>query len=122
MTAERIEYKLVATMDTSRPVGGNSIHSDAGAQGFGFRSALVVGGYVYAWAVPAILDALGNEWLGRGWVSIQFRRPVHVGDELIVLSTKGPEATAAIRVQNQRQEGCLVGDAGLNDAPGLRNW
>jgi hypothetical protein len=120
MTVERVKYKLVATMDTSRPMGGNTIHDDAGAQGFGFQSALVVGGYVYAWAVPAILNVLGNHWLSRGWVGIQFRRPVYVGDELTALATREPGATAAITVQNQRQEACLVAEAGLNDAPWLQ--
>jgi hypothetical protein len=113
------EYRVVASMDTSRPMGGNMIHSDQGAKDYGFRSALVVGGYVYGWTAPVILEVLGREWLSHGWASINFRRPTYVGDEMTARISRREDGVCELTMQNQKGESCLYGEVGLGNAAWL---
>ena len=97
----------------------NIVHSNAGARQFGFRAALVVGTTVYGWAVPAILRALGTEWLENGWSAIGFRKPVHPGDDLTTRVSEREDGACDLVVSNQDGENCAVGSVGLGHAPWL---
>ena len=112
------EHRVTAFMDTGRPMAGNVIHSEQ-ARDYGFQSALVIGGYVYGWTVPAILDALGPEWLWDGWVSLHFRRPTYVGDEMTARVTERENGVCELTMQKQSGETCLFGEVGLGKAPWL---
>lgn len=117
----------------------NPIHSTSVAQEYGFRGALVGGVTVWSWCTPAILEALGEAWLDRGWAAFRFRRPTYPGDEMgIHIGPPGPpgpthtadtaapaiDAAAAeeglpLRMSNQDGEDCVVGRVGIGDAPWL---
>lgn len=97
----------------------NIVHSNAGAQQFGFRAALVRGTTVYGWAVPAIMQALGVEWLENGWSAIGFRKPVHPGDDLTSQVREREEGACDLIVSNQDGERCAAGSVGLGHAPWL---
>src|SRR5262245_58482145 len=100
-TLRQSERKVTAFMETGQPMGGNVIHSDEGAREHGYRAALVIGGYVYAWTVPAILDVLGEEWLDGGWASVVLRRPTYTGDALTARATLREDGTAEVVMQGE---------------------
>ena len=97
----------------------NVIHSTEGARAFGYRAALVRGVTVYAWAVPCIVEALGERWLDHGWAQVAFRRPVYPGDEMTVQVTPSDDGAAGFVMSNGDGERCLVGTVGLDAAPWL---
>jgi acyl dehydratase len=113
------ENRITAFMESRSPMGANTIHSDEGAQAHGFQSALVVGGNVYGWTVPAILQALGERWLSDGWVSLNFRRPTYVGDEMTARVVERDDGVCEVTMQKQGDETVIYGEAGLGKAPWL---
>lgn len=116
-TAERRITAFMENPDAPRPE--NPIHSTAGGTQYGYRAALVGGVTVYGWAAPAIMEALGERWLERGWCEVAFRRPVYPGDEMTARLTEQPDGTFAFEMTNEDAASCLVGVAGLGDAPWL---
>ena len=94
----------------------NPIHSTAVAEEYGFRAALVGGVTVYGWCVPAIVEALGEEWLTSGWVDVSFRRPVYPED-VMTATVSSAEAGFALEMSNGAGDRCLVGLVGLGAAP-----
>ncbi len=104
------------------PTISNPIHSTEVAQQFGFRGALVGGVTVWGWAADAILEALGESWLDRGWADFLFRQPTYPGDRLAVRVEPGSDvAPGAHTVTMTNQDGvlCVVASVGLGDAPWL---
>ena len=87
MTTGTIEGEFIATMDDPddpEMFERNRIHTNAGAQEYGFQGAFVGGVTLYAWCVPTVIEALGEEWLDHGWVNIRFRRPTYPGARIRV--------------------------------------
>ena len=83
MTTQTIERSITAFLDGEDSLSiSNIIHSTEGAAKFGFSGALVGGVTVYSWAVPALIDGLGEDWLDSGWIDFRLRRPVYPGDEI----------------------------------------
>ena len=106
-------YRFTAFLkdpDADRP--DNPIHSTAGGQQHGFKSALVGGVHVFGWTTGAFLESLGDQWLESGWVEISFRRPVYDGDVMTV-NLAGESFT----VTNPAADVCLEGRAGLGSPP-----
>jgi hypothetical protein len=66
-----------------------NIHTDKVAREMGYKGALVYGTVVYAWSVPLIREALGDEWMRSGWADIHIRRPVYSGDDLTITLEPG---------------------------------
>src|SRR5580693_4233824 len=67
MTTGTVEGEFIATMDDPddpEMFQRNRIHTNAGAQEYGFQGAFVGGVTLYAWCVPTVIEALGEEWLG----------------------------------------------------------
>jgi len=117
--AEVIERELTAWMaDPDNMDRSNIIHSTGGAQAFGFRGALITGSVVYGWCTPAILDALGEQWLHEGWASVRFRRPVYPDDALRVTVRPLGDGTWSLEVFRGEDELALVGTLGNGGAPG----
>lgn len=111
--ASVVERRIQSFMDDPSNMNQpNLIHSTAGAQAFGFADALVTGSIVYGWAVPAILDALGNEWLQQGWADVRFRRPVYPNDELTVRLREMEDGAWSLEVFREGDELTLVGAVG----------
>ncbi|MBP6823044.1 MAG: MaoC family dehydratase [Acidobacteria bacterium] len=96
----------------------NKIHSDAGAAEHGFAGALVPGVAMYAYLTRPLVDALGVDWLVRGAMSAKFIHPVYDADavraEAKVVSANPLELE--LRLFNQANELCAVGQAGLPEA------
>ena len=90
----------------------NRIHSDEVARAHGFRGALVPGVVTYALMCPAVVVALGSEWLDRGEASVRFTKPVYDGDE-IEISSELSERGALVQARNQAGEVCATLDATL---------
>lgn len=116
MTTQTIERSITAFLDGEDSLEiDNIIHSTAGAAQFGFQGALVGGVTVYSWAVPALIEALGEDWLDTGWIDFRLRRPVYPGDEITTRVTptdSGVEFTMA----KESGEVCIAGTAGLSEA------
>ena len=90
MTTGTIEGEFIATMDDPddpEMFERNRIHTNSGAQEYGFEGAFVGGVTLYAWCIPTVIEALGEEWLDRGWVNIRFRRPTYPGAHIRVRVT-----------------------------------
>ena len=93
MTTQTIERSITAFLDGEDSIEiDNIIHSTEGAAQFGFSGALVGGVTVYSWAVPALIEALGEEWLDSGWIDFRLRRPVYPGDEITTRVVSTPPA------------------------------
>ena len=90
MTTGTIEGEFIATMDDPddpEMFERNRIHTTAGAQEYGFKGAFVGGVTLYAWCIPTVIQALGEEWLDHGWVNVRFRRPTYPGAHIRVRVT-----------------------------------
>jgi len=116
MTTPTIERSITAFLDGEDSIEiDNIIHSTEGAARFGFQGALVGGVTVYSWAVPALIDGLGEDWLDSGWIDFRLRRPVYPGDEIttrVMPTDIGVEFTMA----KASGEVCIAGTAGLGQA------
>ncbi len=125
MTASprRAELRLTATLDTpdDRSAIGNEIHSTEGAKDYGYQAALVGGATVFGWATPAVLEALGEGWLSRGWVEAAFRRPTYPGEDLHITVEPAHSLADAWELHILGPDGHdrVSGTVGLGDAPWL---
>jgi hypothetical protein len=123
MTTGMTEGEFIATMDDPDDPDmfeRNRIHTNAGAQEYGFKGAFVGGVTLYAWCVPTVMDALGDEWLDHGWVTIRFRRPVYPGAHIRVRVTPKDDSGAHVFEALQDDgEASIVGEVGLGTAPWL---
>lgn len=128
MTTPTIERSITAFLDGEDSIEiDNIIHSTEGAAKFGFQGALVGGVTVYSWAVPALLDGLGEDWLDSGWIDFRLRRPVYPGDEITTRVRQTPPSGGSGREVTQggsveftmskaSGEVCIAGTAGLGHA------
>ncbi len=111
------ERRITAFMEDPDNMNiGNVIHANQGAREYGYKAALVGGVTVYGWTVPAVLQALGAEWLDNGWVDVSFRRPTYPGDEMTARVTER-DGGFDLTMTNQDGETCLSGEVGLGKAP-----
>ena len=116
MTTQTIERSITAFLDGEDSIEiDNIIHSTEGAAKFGFQGALVGGVTVYSWAVPALIEALGEEWLDSGWIDFRLRRPVYPGDEITTRVTP-TESGVEFTMAKADGEVCIAGTAGLGQA------
>ena len=142
MTTQTIERSITAFLDGEDSLSiPNIIHSTEGAASFGFAGALVGGVTVYSWAVPALIDGLGEEWLDSGWIDFRLRRPTYPGDEITtrVIPAEAPLSprsaggdvpkgqkrvpTAAVEFTMAKASGevCIAGTAGMGEAEFYRD-
>lgn len=116
MTTQTIERSITAFLDGEDSLEiDNIIHSTAGAAQFGFEAALVGGVTVYSWAVPALIEALGEDWLDSGWIDFRLRRPVYPGDEITTRVTPS-EQGIKFTMSKESGEVCIAGTAGTGEA------
>lgn len=135
MTVQTIERSITAFLDGEDSIEiDNIIHSTEGAAKFGFTGALVGGVTIYSWAVPALIEALGEEWLDSGWIEFRLRRPVYPGDQITTRVTPtansvapaqagaSPDAsTFEFTMAKESGEVCIAGTAGLGEAEFYRD-
>lgn len=123
---QAVERRIEAFLDNDdNPNIGNPIHSTEVARQFGFKAALVGGVTVWGWATPAILEALGEGWLDRGWADFTFRQPTYPGDALTIRVEPGSEiapGASSVRMSNQDGVDCVLATVGLGDAPWIDEY
>ena len=112
--AETREWRMVAFLDHEDDPAtmANPVHSTEFARELGFAGALVGGATVWGWAVPAILETLGDRWLDHGWARFRFRQPVYPGDEVRISLTPEDGGAFALRMSNPAGVDCVVGEVG----------
>ena len=129
MTTQTIERSITAFLDGEDSLEiDNIIHSTAGAAQFGFSGALVGGVTVYSWAVTALIDGLGEDWLDSGWIDFRLRRPVYPGDEITTRvsplppsggklpKAEGGAHAVEFTMAKATGEVCIAGTAGMGAA------
>src|SRR5580700_1826675 len=123
MTTGTVEGEFIATMDDPddpEMFERNRIHTNAGAQEYGFQGAFVGGVTLYAWCVPTVIEALGEEWLDHGWVNIRFRRPTYPGARIRVrVRPKEDSPSCVLEACQDDGQASIVGEVGLGTAPWL---
>jgi len=123
MSTGTVEGEFIATMDDPddpEMFERNRIHTNAGAQEYGFQGAFVGGVTLYAWCVPTVIEALGEEWLDHGWVNIRFRRPTYPGARIRVRVRPKEDSPACVLEACQDDgQASIVGEVGLGTAPWL---
>jgi hypothetical protein len=102
----------------------NKIHTADGGSAYGFRGALIGGVTLYGWCIPTILDAMGEDWLDRGWIYIQFRRPTYPDERIRFRVTRDDEGVTrftATKIEADGSEGevALRGELGMGEAAWL---
>jgi hypothetical protein len=98
------------------PDSDNKIHDDTVARRFGFTGALVPGVEVFAYATQPFAAAWGEEFLTRGVIDMQFRKPVYDGDVVTVDAT--PDADGyAVALSGPDGEPRARGHAALTEGP-----
>jgi hypothetical protein len=117
-----VERRIIAYMEETSPDSSGAIHSSDGARSYGYRAALVGGITVYGWSVPAIIEALGEDWHHNGWSGFQFRRPVYAGEEVTASVTQRSEQHFELLVSKGDGERCVVGTVGHGTAPWLSEF
>jgi len=121
MSNKIIENTFVAYLDDEdSPNISNPIHSTEVANSYGFSGPLVGGVTVWGWCTDTILQALGKDWLDKGWSEYSFRQPTFPKDVLTIRAEKISDndySEWAITMRNQENVVCVSGKVGLGDAP-----
>jgi hypothetical protein len=106
---------VVALPEPAEVAEANPIHGDEVAAQVGYRGALVSGVHTYGWASDAVVAALGEGWLDRGWADVSFRRPLYEGERI----TTTVDDDGNLRTVKDDGSVVLEGTVGLGDAPFL---
>lgn len=83
----------------ARPEHTGSIHDDASAQSYGYRSALVPGIVLYGYLSDIVARSWGLDWVARGTMQSRSRRPVYVGDRLTIIAAPVQQDAAGCSVE-----------------------
>jgi acyl dehydratase len=120
-----VEHQIIAFLDNEdSETIDNPIHSTAVAQRYGFDGPLVGGVTTWGWCTPAILEALGDEWLDHGWAEFRFRRPIYP-DNPISIRLSPHEDTSNVfdlTMTNGDSVDCVVGAVGLGDGAWINDF
>lgn len=100
----------------------NKIHTADGGSAYGFSGALIGGVTIYGWCIPAILEAMGEDWLDRGWIYIQFRRPTYPDEQVRVEITKDEGGLHRLEATKDNGEVCLRAELGMGEASWLGDF
>ncbi|MEE2776075.1 MAG: hypothetical protein VYE73_04850 [Acidobacteriota bacterium] len=97
----------------------NRMHSDEGAQPFGFRGGLVPGIADYAFFVPPVVAALGDDWPQRGWMAVRLLAPVYDGDRVVVSGRAKQGSPPSLELELRGADGtvCAECSAGIDGGP-----
>ena len=96
----------------------NKIHSDAEAQRFGYRAALVPGVTLYAYLTQFVVPFFGADWLARGSATLRLLRPAYEGETVVCnAALRNEEGRTILDLTCAREDGtvCADGSAWLHD-------
>ncbi len=113
-----LSHEYVATPDPPPTGVRNPIHDTDGADAAGYAGALVAGVRTYGWAALTLQEALGDAWLGDGWVDFTLRRPLYAAEPLTVeVAAQDGEWQFKGLAGERGEVRCVVdGEAGLGRA------
>ena len=96
------------------------MHSDAVAQGYGFKGALVPGVTIFSHLTRPLLAHLGAEWLSCGTAEVTFLKPAYEDELLTIRSSptpaEGSSAAHALTCCNEQGVELARMTAGIADA------
>ena len=111
------ETSMIAGFEP-RPNHVGSIHDDAAARQYGYRSALVPGIILYGYMANLVATGWGLDWIARGAMSSHSRRPVYEGDPIVIHARRGETAAGpTVEMEIKDREGRVVA-TGLATLPG----
>lgn len=95
----------------------NKIHSDAEAQRYGYRAALVPGVTLYAYLTQLAVPFFGADWLARGAGTVRLLRPVYEGEAVLCTASLHEETGPVLDLRCAREDGtvCAEGSAWLRE-------
>ncbi|MGE3962188.1 MAG: hypothetical protein AB7F65_10965 [Dehalococcoidia bacterium] len=117
LVAEQTFTAIMKDQNDPEMMKRNKIHTADGGSAYGFSGALIGGVTIYGWCIPAILEAFGDEWLDRGWIYIQFRRPTYPNERVRVAITQDDTGLHHLEATKDNGEVCLRAELGMGDAP-----
>jgi hypothetical protein len=83
------------------------MHSDAVAQGYGFKGGLVPGVTIFSHLTQPLLAHAGEKWLSRGTADVTFFKPAYEGELLTIRSSQatpaGPSPAYALTCCNGQE-------------------
>lgn len=92
--------------NTAKHLGAGSIHDDATAQKLGFRGGTIAGSLHMEQFPPLLLEALGDDWLRSGGMSLYFKYPTTDNEPV--------QAFARRKTPGEQQVEIWMDDAGGN--------
>lgn len=89
---------------------GRNIHDDGDAQKLGFRGGLVAGSIHMEMFVPPLVEALGEQWLENGNLSLYFKFATLDGEEVraIVGQPQNGNKDVQVETYGERPDGTLI--------------
>ncbi len=90
---------------------GRNIHDDSDAQELGFRGGLVAGSIHMEMFVAPLVEALGEQWLETGNLSLYFKFATLDGEEVraIVDQPKNGHKDVQVETYGERPDGTVIG-------------
>ena len=117
MGKNKVSNNVTAYLDNDdSPDIENPIHSTEVARAYGYDGPLIGGVTVWGWATDTIIQALGNDWITRGWSEYSFRKPVFPGNVLTITAESDAEDLTKpwnVTMNNQSGDICVIGKIGL---------
>ena len=117
----QVTTEFVAIEDPPEIQRANPIHA-AGAVAYGYDRPIVAGLSSYGWAMAAVIELLGEEWLDHGWADMMFPRPVFAGDPLVSTASLIGDGLCQYVQLNGAGKVTVQGGAGLGLAPFHAEW
>jgi acyl dehydratase len=112
-TGQQLRARTVIARNTAAHEAG-SMHDDAYAARMGYRGGLVPGVTLLAYLTPALIDAFGEAWPGRGRLRARFLRPAYDGDALTMRAAVehgGNDVALACRIEGADGAACVEAEA-----------
>ena len=117
MGKNKVSNNVTAYLDNDdSPDIENPIHSTEVARAYGYDGPLIGGVTVWGWATDTIIQALGNDWITRGWSEYSFRKPVFPGNVITITAESDAEDLTKpwnVTMNNQSGDICVIGKIGL---------
>lgn len=88
-----------------------NIHNDGDAQKLGFRGGLVAGSIHMEMFLPVVIEALGENWMKTGNLSLYFMYATLHGEEVraIVHQPETPGPNVQVETHGERPDGTIIG-------------
>jgi hypothetical protein len=96
--------------NTARNLGAGSIHDDATAQKLGFRGGTVAGSLHMEQFPPLLMEALGDDWLRTGGMSLYFKYATTDNEAVQAFARRGQADDEHVEIWMDDAQGNRVAD------------